>query len=63
MYNGKDTRDWISREDSVSPIVSQESIIITAVINVKEGRDIIIVDVPNAFIQTLLPKKYRRVGD
>ena len=63
VYNGKDTRDWIWQEDSVGPTVSQESIVITTVIDMKEGRDIIIVDVPNAFIQTLLPEKYRRVGD
>ena len=63
VYNGKDTRDWILGEDSASPTVSQERIIIMAVINVKERRDIIMVDVLNAFIQTLLPKKYRRAGD
>ena len=34
-----------------------------AVIDVKEGRDVMTVDVPNAFIQTLLPEKYRRIGD
>ena len=63
VYNGKDTRDWISREDSASPTVSQESIVITSVIDVKEGRDIMTVDVPNAFIQTLLLDKYRKIGD
>ena len=63
VYNGKDTRDWILQEDSASPTVSQESIAIMAVIDIKEGRDVMTVDVLNAFIQTLLPKKYRRVGD
>ena len=63
VYNGKETRDWISREDSASPTVSQESIVITAVIDTKEGRDVMTVDVPNAFIQTLLPEKYRRKGE
>ena len=47
----------------MSPTVSQESIVITAVINTKEGRDVMTVDVPNAFIQTLLSEKYRRKGD
>ena len=50
VYNGKDTRDWISKEDSASPTVSQESIMIIAVIDVKEGRDVMTVDVPNLFI-------------
>ena len=36
---------------------------ITAVIDTKEGRDVMTVNVPNAFIQTLLPEKYRRKGD
>ena len=47
IYNRKDTRDWIWQEDSVGPTVSQESIVITAVIDMKEGRDIIMVNVPN----------------
>ena len=32
-------------------------------IDVKEGRDAIMIDVLNAFIQTLLLGKYRMVGD
>ena len=63
VYNGKNTRDWISREDSASLTVSQDSIVITAVINVKEQRDIMTVNILNAFIQTLPPEKYRKIGD
>jgi hypothetical protein len=33
VYNGKPTREWLSREDSTSPTVSLESLIITAVID------------------------------
>jgi hypothetical protein len=61
VYNGKPTREWLSREDSASPTVSLESILLTAVIDEKEERDIMTVDVPNAFIQTALPQGEERV--
>jgi hypothetical protein len=56
VYNGKPTREWLSREDSTSPTVSLESLIITAVIDAYEGRDVMTADVPNAFIQTVMPQ-------
>lgn len=55
VYNGKPTREWLSREDSASPTAAQESIMITAVIDAKEHRDIMTADIPNAFIQTKMP--------
>jgi hypothetical protein len=56
VYNGKPTREWLSREDSTSPTVSLESLIITAVIDAYEGHDVMTADVPNAFIQTVMPQ-------
>jgi hypothetical protein len=56
VYNGKPTREWLSHEDSTSPTVSLESLIITAVIDAYEGRDVMTADVPNAFIQTVMPQ-------
>ena len=56
-YNGKKTWDWISKEDNSLPTVMQESITLTAAIDAYEARDILSMDVPNAFIQTLLPLK------
>ena len=56
-YNGKRTRDWISKEDKSSPTVSNESIMITCAIDAYEKRNIITLDIPNAFIQTKTPKK------
>ena len=56
VYNGKPTREWMSREDAASPTVSLESIMITATIDAKEGRDVMTADVPNAFIQTQMPE-------
>ena len=55
VYNGKPTRQWLSREDSASPTASLESLILLAVIDVRELRDIMCVDIPNAFIQADLP--------
>ena len=56
VYNGKPSREWIGKEDSASPTAALESILITAVIDAKERRDVMTADVPNAFIQTVMPK-------
>ena len=57
VYNGKPTREWLSREDAASPTAALESIILTGVIDAKEGRDVMTCDIPNAFIQAHLPKR------
>ena len=55
VYNGKPTREWLSREDSASPTVALESILLTATIDAYERRDVMTGDIPNAFIQAYLP--------
>ena len=60
-YNGKPTRDWISKEDKYSPTVSNESLMLTCAIDAFEKRDMMSLDVPNAFIQTEFPIK--QLGD
>ena len=40
VYNGKLTREWLTREDSASPTAALERIMLTAVIDAHEGRDI-----------------------
>ena len=50
--NGSIQRNWYTKEESSSPTAHQESVMITAAIDAKEGRDVAIVDIPNAFIQT-----------
>ena len=52
VYNGKPTRSWLSKEDTSSPTVTMEGIFLTAIIDAKEGRDVLSADIPNAFIQT-----------
>ena len=55
VYNGKPTREWLSKEDSASPTVSLESLFLTSSIDAKEGRDVMTCDIPNAFIQATMP--------
>jgi hypothetical protein len=55
VYNGKPTREWLSREDVKSPTTSQESITLTSVIDAHEERDVMTCDIPNAFIQAEMP--------
>ena len=55
VYNGKPTRQWLSREDASSPTATLESIMITAVIDAHEKRDVMCNDIPNAFIQAPMP--------
>ena len=54
-YNRKKTREWISREDKSSPTVHTESLMLTCAVDAHEGRDVMSLDVPNAYIQAELP--------
>ena len=54
VFNGKPTREWLSREESASPTASLEGIMISGVIDAHEGRDIMSSDIPNTFIQAEL---------
>jgi len=63
VYNGKGTREWISKHEAASPTAYVESIMITGVIDAKENRDVMTVDVPNAFIQANMPKVKRQSND
>ena len=55
--NGSTQRGYVGRDEAASPTAITESIILTAVIDAKEGRDILIADVPNAFVQTGIEPK------
>ena len=50
--NGSVQRAWMHKDDAASPTAAVESILLTSVIDAYEGRKIISVDIPNAFIQT-----------
>lgn len=56
VFRGDGTREWLSREDTASPTASLEGIELTITIDSYEQRDIMSMDVPNAFIQTFMPE-------
>ena len=54
--NGSNQRTYIPKEDAASPTAKTESVFITGVIEAMEEREVAIIDIPNAFIQTLNEK-------
>ena len=54
--NGSTQRDYIPKEDAASPTASTEAVLITGVIDAKQNRDVMTLDIPNAFVQTKIPK-------
>ncbi|CAJ1938421.1 unnamed protein product [Cylindrotheca closterium] len=56
VYGGNETHEWLSQEDTASPTALEEAIINNCVIDAHKGRDIMSMDVPNAFIQTYIPE-------
>ena len=49
--DGRKQRAYITKEDSTAPTVSTEAVILTAVIDAMEGRNVVVLDVPGAFMQ------------
>ena len=56
-YNGKPTRAWVGQEEKSSLTAATESIMLTIAIDALQRRDIISIDIPNAFIQAENPRK------
>ena len=56
VFNGKPTREWMSKEESASSTASNEGITLTAIVDAKEERNVMSLDIPNAFIQAEIPK-------
>lgn len=48
---GRKQRAYISKEESTSPTIANESTFLTVTIEVKEERDVATVDLPGAFMQ------------
>ena len=55
------SRDYISKEDASSPTVATESVLLTAVIAAEEHRDVAVVAILNAFIQTRVEREEDKV--
>jgi Reverse transcriptase (RNA-dependent DNA polymerase) len=50
--NGSTQQENINKDNTASPTVATESILLTAAIEAKENRDVMSADIPNAFVQT-----------
>ena len=49
--DGRKQRAYITKEASTAPTVSTEAVFLTAVIDAMEGRNVVVLDVPGAFMQ------------
>ena len=54
VAGGNKQRGTIDKVAAHSPTAALESVMLTAAIDAAEGRDVAIVDIPNAFVQTKL---------
>ena len=54
VIGGNKQHDYITKEDVSSPTVTAEAVMLTCVIDAQENRDVAVVDIPNAFIQTVV---------
>jgi hypothetical protein len=52
VAGGNTQRDYLTKEDSSSPAVSTKAVLLTSIIDAAEKRNIAVIDIPNAFIQT-----------
>jgi hypothetical protein len=52
IAGGNKQRDHISKEDASSPTVATESVLLSCIIDAEEHRDVAVVDIPNASVQT-----------
>ena len=49
--DGRKQREYTTKEEASSPTVAIESVMLSCAIDAKEGRDVGIIDIPNAFMQ------------
>eukprot|EP00957_Ditylum_brightwellii_P196404 14964730-Ditylum_brightwellii.AAC.1 len=49
--DGRKQRSYIPKDDASAPTVAIESLMLSCLIDAKEGRDVVTVDIPGAFMQ------------
>ena len=49
VAGGNMQRGHVTKEESSSPTVSTEAVLLTSIVDAREGRDVAVVDIPNAF--------------
>ncbi len=52
VAGGNTQRGHVTKEESSSPTVSTEAVLLTSIVNAHKGRDVAVIDILNAFIQT-----------
>ena len=52
VAGGNQQRGHVTKEESSSPTVSTESVLLTSIVDAHEGREVAVIDIPNAYIQT-----------
>ena len=57
VAGGDKQRGTTDNNDASSPTAALKSVLLTATIDAKEGRDVSTVDIPNAFITTRIKNK------
>ena len=57
VADGSSQRPYTPKEEAASPTAYTDSIFVTATIDAKQNRDVMTLDVPNAFVQTIVPYK------
>ncbi len=48
--NGNPQREHITKEESAAPTVALESVFLTSTIDAKENRELVMIDIPGAFL-------------
>ncbi len=57
VIGGNKQQDYFTKEDVSSPTVSAKAVMLTCVIDAQEDRDVAVVDIPNAFVQTVVDEE------
>jgi hypothetical protein len=57
VAGGNKHQDYIYKEDASSPTIATESVLLSCIIDAKEGRDLTVINIPNAFIQMQVEDK------
>ena len=57
VAGGNKQRGNIDKTDATSPTAALESVLLTSTIDAKEGRDVDIIDIPNAFVTARIEDK------
>jgi hypothetical protein len=61
VAGGNLQRGHVTKEESSSPTVSTESVLLTSIVDAQEGQEVAVIDMPNAFIQTRVQDAKDRV--